>query len=191
MSNRTILTCILAFCCTCTFAQEKQKTSKMATPDFTTSFLVDETPKLVFVAVNHVSGWWSEEIEGSTNQLNAEFNYHYEDVHRSKMKIISFVPNEKVVWLVEDNYFKFTKDKSEWKGTKIVFDISKQGDKTQLRFTHQGLVPDYECFEICRDAWTNYIQNSLHNLITTGKGQPNGKGKPRTENEKKLQSGNN
>ena len=52
--------------------------------------------------------------------------------------------------------------------------------------THQGLVPEYECFEICRDAWTSYIQNSLRNLIVTGKGQPNGKDKPRTENEKKL-----
>ena len=52
--------------------------------------------------------------------------------------------------------------------------------------THQGLVPEYECFEICRDAWTSYIQNSLRNLIVTGKGQPNGKEKPRTENEKNL-----
>jgi hypothetical protein len=52
--------------------------------------------------------------------------------------------------------------------------------------THQGLVPEYECFEICRDAWTSYIQNSLHDLIVTGKGQPNGKDKPQTENEKNL-----
>jgi len=33
----------------------------------------------------------------------------------------------------------------------------------------------YECYEICQDAWTNYIQNSLSDLITTGKGQPNAK----------------
>jgi len=36
-------------------------------------------------------------------------------------------------------------------------------------------VPAYECYKICFDAWTNYIQNSLRNLITTGKGQPNPK----------------
>ena len=85
-----------------------------------------------------------------------------------------------------NNYFKFTKDKTEWTGTKIIFDISQKDGKTQLVFTHKGLVPSYECFEICRDAWTNYIQNSLRNLITTGKGQPNGKGKPQTEDEKKI-----
>ena len=35
-------------------------------------------------------------------------------------KIVEFIPNKKVVWLVMDNYFSFTKDKSEWKGNKIM-----------------------------------------------------------------------
>ena len=150
----------------------------MAAKDFTTTILVDNTPEEVFNAINNVRGWWSEEIEGSTDTLNSEFDYHYEDVHSCKMKIIELVPNKKVVWSVLDNYFKFTKDKSEWKGTKIIFDIAKKDNKTEMRFTHEGLVPAYECYEICRDAWTGYIQKSLRNFITTGKGQPNATGKP-------------
>ena len=150
----------------------------MTTKDFTTTILVDNTPAEVFSAINNVRGWWSEEIEGSTDKLNSEFDYHYEDVHRCKIKIVELVPNKKVVWSVLDNYFKFTKDKSEWKGTKIIFDIVEKENKTEMRFTHQGLVPAYECYEICRDAWTGYIQKSLRNLITTGKGQPNATGKP-------------
>src|SRR5690606_18703433 len=39
-------------------------------------------------------------------------------------------------------------------------------------FTHRGLVPAYECYKICHDAWTHYIQGSLKELITTGKGKP-------------------
>jgi hypothetical protein len=158
----------------------------MNTPDFTTTILVDKTPKEAFNAINNVRGWWSEEIEGSTGQLNDEFSYHYQDVHYCKMKIIEFIPNEKVVWLVLDNYFKFTKDKNEWTGTKISFEISKKDKKTQIRFTHLGLVPEYECFDICSNAWSQYIQQSLLSLITTGKGQPNSMGNPRTEYEKKL-----
>ena len=160
----------------------------MQNQDFTTTILVDQTPKEVFDAINNVRGWWSEEIEGGTNKLNDEFSYRYEDVHSCKMKLIEVIPRKKIVWLVLDNYFKFTKDKSEWTGTKIIFEIAREDNKTQLRFTHLGLVPEYECFEICRDAWTNYVRNSLRNLISTGKGQPNGKDKPRTENEKKLSS---
>ena len=114
----------------------------MTTTDFTTTIVVDQTATEVFNAINNVRGWWSEEIEGGTSQLNDEFDYHYQDVHRCKMKIIEFVPGKKVVWQVLDNYFSFTKDKSEWIGTKVVFEISQQDKKTCLRFTHQGLVPD-------------------------------------------------
>lgn len=160
----------------------------MQNQNFTTVLLVDQTPEAVFNAINNVRGWWSEEIEGSTDKLNEEFRYHYEDVHSCKMRIIESIPNEKIVWIVLDNYFKFTKDKSEWKDTKVIFEISKQDNKTQLRFIHLGLVPEYECYDICRDAWSNYIQNSLRSLIATGKGQPNGKGKPQTEAERSLRS---
>jgi len=158
----------------------------MNNQNFTTTLLEDQTPEDVFNAINNVRGWWSAEIEGGTEKLNDEFTYHYEDVHRCKMKLIEVIPGKKVVWLVTDNYFNFTKDKSEWKGTKISFDISKKDNKTQLRFTHLGLVPEYECFDICSNAWGQYIQHSLRNLITIGKGQPNGADKPQTEDEKKM-----
>jgi len=158
----------------------------MSAINFTTTIKVNQSPQKVFNAITNVRGWWSEEIEGNTAQLNDVFDYHYEDIHRCKIKLIEVIENQKVVWLIEKNYFKFTEDETEWTGTKPTFDISEKDGKTELRFTHFGLVPEYECFEICRDAWTNYIQNSLFRLITTGKGEPNATGKPRTENEKRL-----
>src|ERR1035438_8067088 len=141
----------------------------MTTSDFTTTLLVDQTPQEAFHAINNVRGWWSEEIEGSTDKLNDEFTYHYKDVHRCKMKLTEVIPDKKVVWFVMDNYFNFTKDKSEWKGTKISFEISKKDKKTQIRFTHQGLVPEYECFDICSNAWTDYLQSSLRKSINKAK----------------------
>jgi len=158
----------------------------MKTKDFTTTLLVDQTPKEVFKAINNVRGWWSEEIEGGTSKPNDEFKYHYKDVHSCKMKITEFVPEQKVVWDVLDNHFNFIKDKNEWIGTKIIFEISEKENKTHIHFTHQGLVPDYECYEICRDSWNNYIKLSLRDLIMTGKGQPNPKDKKREFNEQLL-----
>lgn len=143
------------------------------TIDFTTGFEVEQTPAQVFNAINNVQSWWSQAVTGETNKLNGEFTYHYKDVHISKMKVVEFVPDQKVVWLVQENYFNFTKDKSEWTGTNIIFEITTREGKTQLTFTHQGLVPAYECYDICKNAWTTYIQNSLKELITTGKGRPN------------------
>ncbi len=145
----------------------------MSNQNYTTSFLVDQSPEAVFNAINNVRGWWSEQIEGSTDKPDAEFNYHYQDIHICKMKIVESIPNQKVVWLVMENYFNFTKDKTEWKDTKISFEITQQGNKTQLVFTHIGLIPAYECYNICSDAWGNYINGSLKSLIETGKGKPN------------------
>jgi hypothetical protein len=145
----------------------------MKNQDFTATILVDKSPNDVFNAITNVRGWWSEEIEGNTNKLNDEFTYRYKDMHNCKMKLIEVIPDKRVVWHVLDNYFSFTKDKSEWKDTKVSFEISKQGDKTQLHFTHLGLVPDYECYDACSSGWTQYVKHSLLNLISTGKGQPN------------------
>jgi Activator of Hsp90 ATPase homolog 1-like protein len=143
----------------------------MATKDFTTTILVDEPPSAVFNAINNVSGWWQGEIEGSTTKLNDEFIYRMEDIHFSKQQLVEIIPNKKVVWLITDSLLNFTKDKSEWTGTTISFEITEQDNKTQLRFTHVGLNPEIECYDACSNAWGQLVQQSLFSLITTGKGK--------------------
>lgn len=163
-------------CADCTNETQIQTIKQIKTmknQDYTITLQVSQTPQEVFAAINNVRGWWSEQIDGPTDKLNAEFNYHYKDVHRATMKIVGFIPGKKVVWLVKENHFNFTKDKTEWTGTKISFEISEKDGKTQLLFTHIGLVPAYECYKICADAWGNYINGSLKSLIETGKGNPN------------------
>jgi len=140
--------------------------------DFTAVFSVDQSPEEVFDAVNNVRGWWSEEIAGRTDKLGTEFKFHHGDVHRSTQKITEFVRGKRVVWHISDSHLNFVKDKTEWTGTEIVFEITKKNDKTELRFTHVGLVPTFECYGGCSGAWGFYINDSLRSLITNGKGQP-------------------
>lgn len=158
----------------------------METKNFSSTLVVDKTPEEVFNAVTNVRGWWSEEIEGNSSKVSDVFDYHYEDVHRCKMKLIEVIPNKVIVWHVLENYFNFTEDEKEWTDDKIFFEITKTGDKTQLQMTHVGLTPHNECYNACNDGWTYYIQTSLKSLIETGKGMPNAKGTARTETEKKL-----
>ena len=147
----------------------------MKDQNYSISFAVDQSPEQAFNAINNVRGWWSGEIHGDTDKLGDEFTYRYKDVHFCKIKIAELIPGKKVTWHVLDNRFNFTKDKNEWKGTDVIFEVSKKGNKTEVRFTHRGLVPEYECFDVCSNAWGSYINGSLRSLITTGKGQPNQK----------------
>lgn len=157
--------------------KEPIKPKSMELQSYTTSIMVDKSPETAFNAIKDFRAWWSEEIEGPTDRLNEVFVYHYKDVHISKMKLIASIPGKRLVYQVLDNQFSFTKDKSEWIGTKLVFDISVEDGQTKVNFTHEGLVPDYECYKVCHDAWGNYITVSLHALITTGQGKPNPKDK--------------
>jgi hypothetical protein len=158
----------------------------MKTSDYNTTITVEKTAKEAFDAINNVRGWWSEAIEGTTDKPDGEFNYHYKDVHNCTMKITEFVPDKKVVWLVKDNHFSFTSDENEWIGNRIIFEISQNDGKTQIQFTHEGLVPEYECYDICEESWGNYIHVSLRDLIASGKGHPNPKDQHREFNEQLL-----
>lgn len=144
----------------------------MQTKNFTVAFLVEQTPEEVFDAINNVRGWWSGEIEGDTDEPGAEFTYRMPDAHYCKQKITEFIPGKKVVWHVLDASLSFVIDKNEWKGTDIVFEIGKKGDKTEVRFTHIGLVPAYECYDDCSNAWGLLVNGNLRRLITTKEVQP-------------------
>lgn len=143
--------------------------------DFTTAFIVSQTPQEAFSAITNVRGWWSEGIEGRADEPDDEFVYRYKDVHRCRIKVIEAVPGRSIRWLVVDNHFSFTDDETEWTGTEITFEFTDKGNETEVRFTHRGLTPQYECFDVCSNSWGSYINGSLKRLITTGKGRPNPK----------------
>lgn len=148
-------------------------TTSIVMKDYTTSFTVQQGAATVFNAIMNFRGWWSQEIDGPTDKLNETFFYHYKDVHLCRIRLIERNPGIRLVYLVVDNQFNFTNDPTEWINTKLIFDISSDGVNTVVTFTHEGLVPEYECYNVCQDAWTSYIQGSLRELITTGIGKPN------------------
>jgi hypothetical protein len=142
----------------------------MTSQSFATSFVVDQTPAEVFAAIANVRGWWTGDIEGGADQLGDEFAYRYGDIHYSRQRVTEFVPDQKIVWRVLDAKLTFAEDAAEWVGTDITFDIARTGDRTEVRFTHVGLVPDFECFDDCSGGWNFFVNGSLRRLVTTGEG---------------------
>ena len=148
----------------------------MKPQDLTIRMQVDQTPEKVFNAIRNVRGWWSEELEGSTDKLGASFGFRYKNLHESTHEITELVRGKKVVWKTVKAHMSFLKNKREWDGTEVVFEIAKRGKQTEVKFTHVGLVPTIQCFGDCSGAW-GYHLGSLRDLINTGKGYPNRAGK--------------
>jgi hypothetical protein len=144
----------------------------MKASNFSIALTVDQTSTEVFEAVNNVRSWWTENLKGSAQKINDEFEVRFGDVHFSRQKLVEVIPGKRVVWLVTDSKLSFVKAQDEWTNTRIVFDITETNGKTQLAFTHEGLVSEVECYDACSDAWSGYIKKSLYKLITTGSGRP-------------------
>jgi hypothetical protein len=79
--------------------------------------------------------------------------------------LVELLPGKKVVWVVTDANLSFVDKTDEWNGTKICFEISQEQDKTKIVFTHIGLVPEFECYDSCASAWTQYIHERLAEVL--------------------------
>lgn len=134
--------------------------------------LVEQTPKEVFEAIQNVPAWWHAGMKGNSQKLNDEFSVQFKDIHYSKHQLTAVIPNEKMVWLTLDSKLTFVDKQKEWTGTSVIFEISQKGKQTELKFTHDGLIPAFECYEGCSSGWNYFIKDSLIPFIETGKGKP-------------------
>ena len=137
------------------------------TTRYTASIEVARSSEDVFShLILDVSKWWPEEFEGECAKLNDEFVFRSGDSHYSKNKVVEFLPNKKLVWLVTESVRKT--DNYVWTGTKMIFELTPKGDNTLLEFTYDGIVLENEydrLVQICDMV----IKEMLYNFITNGK----------------------
>jgi hypothetical protein len=131
---------------------------------FQYSFTSSKTIEQVFDHLIDPKHWWTglfgETIEGNSQALNDEFSFSAaEGMHFSRQRLIELVANRKIVWLATESNLSFLKHTNEWAGTKIKFDLSEENNHTRIIFTHEGLVPTFECYGGCSGAWQQYLQN--------------------------------
>ena len=144
----------------------------MEKQNYTATIEVKAPAEKAFKSINNVSEWWSENLEGRSHELNDVFTIHFNENNFVTHKIVEFVTGKQVVWQVTDCYLEWLQDKKEWQNTRMSFEISAKDNSTQINFTHIGLVPEVECYDMCVKGWDQYVKGSLLKLITEGKGQP-------------------
>jgi len=141
----------------------------MQNKSYATTIEVAQLPEVVFTRIQDIPNWWSDDFEGASSKLDDEFVIRHPGAHYSRQRLIEMVPGKKIVWLVTDSELSWLeKDKSEWTDTKLVFELTSKGDKTAIVFTHEGLVPEKECYERIEQGWNTVIRDRLFNYIMSG-----------------------
>ena len=144
----------------------------MSNQDYNAVITVNKTAKEALNSINKVKDWWIANTEGSAQNLNDVFTIHFSGDSFVTFKVVEFEAGKKAVWLVTDCYLPWFKDKAEWTNTKTNWELTEQNGTTQISFTHVGLTPEVECYDMCVKGWDFYVKTSLLKLINEGKGQP-------------------
>jgi hypothetical protein len=141
----------------------------MSNKNFTYSFSTPHSAKEVFELLLHIDKWWSglygETITGKSEAINDEFSFAAGGgAHYSKQQLIELIPNNKIAWKVIDSKLSFLSDTGEWTGTTFSFHIATEGNGSRITFTHNGLVPEIECYNSCSNGWTQYLDQLKQKL---------------------------
>lgn len=132
---------------------------------FETSKSAEEMCKLLLDVRQWWVGFYEETITGESKKLNDEFTFLVGNgMHFTRMKLITLEPSSRIEWMVTESKLTFLSDPEEWIDTTISFDIKSKGSKTEITFTHRGLVPQIECYNNCSTAWTEYL-NALKKIV--------------------------
>lgn len=144
--------------------------------DYHSSISAQVSPERAFRAIGRVSDWWALNVTGKSEKLRDNFRVNFGKTYVD-FSITELIPDKKVVWLVTDCNLDWIKDKKEWKGTRMIFEITSEGNTTRVDVTHEGLVPDVECYNDCVKGWDFYIKDSLYHYLSEGNGKPESTGK--------------
>jgi len=119
-----------------------------------------------------VGRWWGQnDFHGKSERPDDEFTIHHPGAHWSRQRLIEVIPDQRVVWLVTESRLDWLTNKSEWTGTKMIFELSTRDDNTLLRFVHEGLIPEKECYDKCAQGWNRVIKEWLPDFITRNERQ--------------------
>ncbi|HVS97963.1 MAG TPA: SRPBCC domain-containing protein [Puia sp.] len=142
----------------------------MGTNDFNSSFSANISANEAIKKIGDLPEWWGVTFTGSTAKQGDNFQVRMTGDSYFDFTVAELIPGKRVVWLVTDCHMPWYSDKTEWTGTKLVFDLSENNGATELTFTHQGLTPSVECYKDCASGWSHWIKTSLFSYLTTGKG---------------------
>ena len=146
----------------------------MTGQDYSASINANITAHEALERISRVADWWTASFTGAAGKVGDTFAVRFGETFVN-FAVVEFVPAKRIAWRVTDCNLHFIEDKKEWRDTRVVFDISSNGEATTVTMTHAGLTPGVECYDNCKMGWDFYLGESLRRLLTDNKGVPDGR----------------
>ena len=143
----------------------------MTTKNYTAIISVNAAPKTAYEKIAKVDGWWAKNFSGKALHENDTFKVNFGETFVD-FKITEAIPGKKAIWHVTDCHLDWINNKKEWQGTEVVWELTPDKEGTKIKMTHEGLVPEVECYEDCETGWNGHVKGSLVAFINENKGRP-------------------
>lgn len=131
---------------------------------YTTALEINRSNQAVFAAISKELGAWWGHQDNLANQIRASFKVSWGEPWY-QFRVINYVEHLAMTWECIDanQIIKGLDDvQKEWVGTKVHWKLEPlESKKTRLIFKHEGLVPDFICFQVCSTAWSDFLHQHL------------------------------
>ena len=140
----------------------------MASNSYATLIEMSANPEIVFNAISTKLGdWWGEQSAPIQSE-NTVFKVSW-GLPWYEFKVVKFEKNELMIWKCTDAHQiieGLEGVEKEWVGTKIHWNLKAvDSNSTQLYFTHEGLVPQFVCFNFCSATWDRFLKDRLVSYV--------------------------
>lgn len=127
--------------------------------------------KRVFEALStKIELWWGDQ-DRPVSQVGDVFTVSWGEPWY-QFRVVNYEPNTSVVWECIDSR-QIIGDlegvEKEWVGTQLKWTIDQiTPQKTHLHFVHEGLVPEFICYDVCSTTWDRFITFNLKKYVESG-----------------------
>lgn len=112
--------------------------------------------------IDGLTRWWTADTRGKSDVggvIHFQFEAGFFD-----MKVLESEPGKRVLWQVVDG-------PSEWVGTKVSWNLEREGSYVMVRFKHEGWREPTDFMHHCSTKWASFLF-SLKAFLETGRGAP-------------------
>ena len=110
-----------------------------------------------------LASWWTNDTRGES-EVDGVLEFRFGERGGFDMKVLELTPGKRVLWKVVDG-------PKEWIGTKISWDLRKEGERSIVMFKHEGWREPVEFMHHCSTKWAVFLM-SLKSLVENGRGAP-------------------